>query len=172
MSRPMMGSDFQGTSIPSPAVGLLDPSSGAASPRPSQSERGFSPVTGVHPAVVKIALSAVVWFLAVAWLDFSGGPEVDLVRAVVTGFFIMFFTTFLLAASMVIDDPRWKQPKPRFTQFLKDEVPHRRGNDAGSGCPDPHRVAAGVFWPLPQHSLASSGQPSTCKPNPRALRTA
>jgi hypothetical protein len=105
MSRPMMGSDFQGTSIPSPSVELLDPSSGDASSRPSRSERGLPPVTGVHPAVVKIALSAVAWFLAVAWLDFSGGPEVDLVLAVVTGFFIMFFTSFLLAASRVIDDP-------------------------------------------------------------------
>jgi hypothetical protein len=131
MSRPMMGSDFQGTSIPSPSVELLDPSSGDASSRPSRSERGLPPVTGVHPAVVKIALSAVAWFLAVAWLDFSGGPEVDLVLAVVTGFFIMFFTSFLLAASMVIDDPRWKQPKARFTQFLKDEVPIDGGTMRG-----------------------------------------
>jgi hypothetical protein len=80
-------------------------------------------LTGVHPAVIKIALSAVAWFLAVAWLDFSGGPEVDLVLAVVTGFFIMFFTLILLTASMVINDPRWKQPKARFSEFLNDKVP-------------------------------------------------
>ena len=80
-------------------------------------------LTGVHPAVIKIALSAVAWFLAVAWLDFSGGPEVDLVLAVVTGLFIMFFTLFLLTASMVINDPRWKQPKARFSEFLNDKVP-------------------------------------------------
>jgi hypothetical protein len=77
------------------------------------------PITGVHSAVIKIALSAVVWFLAVAWFDFSGGPEVDLNLAVVTGFFVMFFTLFLLAASMVIDDPRWKQPKARFAECLR-----------------------------------------------------
>ena len=88
-------------------------------------------LTGVHPAVIKIALSAVAWFLAVAWLDFSGGPEVDLVLAVVTGLFIMFFTLFLLTASMVINDPRWKQPKARFSEFLNDEVPIDGGTMRG-----------------------------------------
>jgi hypothetical protein len=82
-----------------------------ASSRPSQSERGLSSLTGVHAAVVKIVLSAVVWFLAVAWLDFSGGPQVDPVLTVVTGFFIMFLTLLLLAASTVIDNPRLKQLK-------------------------------------------------------------
>jgi hypothetical protein len=94
-------------------------------------EPALLPMTGVHPAVIKIAMSAVVWFLAVAWLDFSGGPEVDLNLAVVTGFFVMFFTLFLLAASMVIDDPRWRQPKVRFAEFLKDQIPVDRGNMRG-----------------------------------------
>jgi hypothetical protein len=76
-------------------------------------------------------MSAVVWFVAVAWFDFSGGPEVDLNLAVVTGFFIMFFTLFLLAASMVIDDPRWKQPKARFAEFLNDQIPVDRGSLRG-----------------------------------------
>jgi hypothetical protein len=77
-------------------------------------------VAGVHPAVIKIAMSAAVWFLAVAWFNFSGGPEVDLNLAVVTGVFIMFFTLFLLAASMMIDDPRRKRQKPRFAELLND----------------------------------------------------
>ena len=94
-------------------------------------EPALPPITGVHPAVIKIAMSAVVWFLAVAWFDFSGGPEVDLNLAVVTGFFVMFFTLFLLAASMVIDDPRWKQPKARFAEFLKDQIPIDRGTMRG-----------------------------------------
>ena len=34
-------------------------------------------------------------------------PAIRAILAVVTGFFVMFFTLFLLAASMVIDDPRW-----------------------------------------------------------------
>jgi hypothetical protein len=71
------------------------------------------PTTGVHPVAIKIALSAVVWFLAVTWLNFTGGVEVDFALAVVTGFFVMFFTLLLLAASMVVDDPRWK---PRSTE--------------------------------------------------------
>jgi hypothetical protein len=99
--------------------------------RIAKPEPGFLPVTGVHPAVVKIAMSAVVWFLAVAWFDFSGGPEVDLNLAVVTGFFVMFFTLFLLAASIVIDDPRWKQPKARFAEFLNDQIPVDRGTLRG-----------------------------------------
>ena len=63
-----------------------------ASSRSSQSERGL-PSLGA--AIVKIALSAVAWFLAVAWLDFSGGPQVDSVLTVISGFFIMFLTLLL-----------------------------------------------------------------------------
>ena len=62
-------------------------------PRPLvQTPEAKPRITGVHPAVIKIAMSAVVWFLAVAWLDFMGGPEVDTALAVSTGFFVMFFT--------------------------------------------------------------------------------
>jgi hypothetical protein len=81
------------------------------------------PITGVHPVVIKVALSAVVWFLAVTWLDFTGSGEVDFYLAVATGFFVAFFTLLLLTASMVIDDPRWAQPKASFTEFLDDDVP-------------------------------------------------
>jgi hypothetical protein len=42
-----------------------------------QRERVAPPTTGVHPFVIQISLSGVIWFLAVAWLDFSGGPGVD-----------------------------------------------------------------------------------------------
>jgi hypothetical protein len=80
-------------------------------------------ITGVHPVVIKVALSAVVWFLALTWLDFTGGVEVDLDLAVITGFFVAFFTLLLLTASMVIDDPRWAQPKASFAEFLNDNVP-------------------------------------------------
>ena len=51
------------------------------------------------------------WFLAAAWLDFSGGPQVEPVRMIVTGFFIMFLTLLLLAASTVIHNSRRKQLK-------------------------------------------------------------
>jgi len=51
--------------------------------------------------------------------------------AVVSGFFVMFFTLFLLAATMVINDPRWKQPKAGFAEFLKDRIPIDRGTMGG-----------------------------------------
>ena len=57
------------------------------------SARAWPPLVGA--AIVKIALSAVAWFLAVAWLDFSGGPQVDSVLTVISGFFIMFLTLLL-----------------------------------------------------------------------------
>jgi hypothetical protein len=112
-------------------------------PRSPQLKRALLPTTGVHPAVIKIALSAIVWLLAVTWLNFTGGVEVDFALAVVTGFFVVFFTLLLLTASMVVDDPRWEQPKASFTNFLKDEVPIDRGTMRGRDVVDPHRPAAG-----------------------------
>jgi hypothetical protein len=79
-----------------------------ASSRPSRSERDLCSMTSVRVAALKIVLSAVAWFLAVAWLGFSGGPQVDSVLTVVTGCFIMVLTLLLLAAFTVIDHPRWK----------------------------------------------------------------
>ena len=95
--------------------------------QPVEEQPALAQTTGVHPAVIKVALSAVVWFLAVAWLDFSGGVEVDLPLAVVTGFFVMFFTLFLVTASMTVNDPRWQLPKASFRKFLDDTVPIDRG---------------------------------------------
>jgi hypothetical protein len=94
---------------------------------PVEEQPELAEITGVHPAVVKVALSAVVWFLAVAWLNFSGGPEVNLSLAVMTGVFVMFFTLFLVTASMAANDPRWQLPKASFRKFLDDEVPIDRG---------------------------------------------
>jgi hypothetical protein len=94
---------------------------------PVEEQPALAETTGVHPAVIKVALSAVVWFLAVAWLDFYGGAEVDLVLAVVTGFFVMFFTLLLVTASMAVNDKRWQLPKASFREFLADNVPIDRG---------------------------------------------
>ena len=105
MTQHTLKSNFETVLLP-PKGQFLGRSGTKSAARTLESDLALLPVTGVHPAVIKIAMSAVVWFLAVAWFDFSGGPEVDLNLAVVTGFFVMFFTLFLLAASMVIDDPR------------------------------------------------------------------
>jgi hypothetical protein len=131
MTQHTLKSNFEPVLLPPKGLELFGRSGAEAAPRILEPEPALLPITGVHPAVIKIALSAVVWFLAVAWFDFSGGPEVDLDLAVVTGFFVMFFTLFLLTASMVVDDPRWKQPKARFIEFLKDEVPIDRGTMRG-----------------------------------------
>jgi hypothetical protein len=88
-----------------------------------ESESAPQPTARIHPAVFTIALSGVAWFLAVAWLNFAGKVEVDLVLSVVTGFFVMFFTLFLVAASMIVNDPRWRQRKTSFTKFIEDDIP-------------------------------------------------
>jgi len=110
MTQHILKSSFETVLLP-PKGQFFDRSGTRSVARTFEADPALLPIIGVHPAVIKIAMSAVVWFLAVAWFDFSGGPEVDLSLAVVTGFFVMFFTLFLLAASMVIDDPRWKQPR-------------------------------------------------------------
>ena len=123
MTRQALKSDFEaGVPLESFSGSVAENAAPLFAPK-----RALPTVTSVHPAVIKIALSGAAWFLAVAWLDFSGGPEVDLVLSVVTGFFIMFFTLFLLTATMVINDPRWKEPKVRFSEFLNEEVGIDRG---------------------------------------------
>jgi hypothetical protein len=86
-------------------------------PVPPRPDDATVPITGVHPDVIIVGLSGVAWFLAVAWLDFSVGPEIDFILAVVIGFFVMFFTLFLLSASMIIDDPRWREPRQASSNF-------------------------------------------------------
>jgi len=98
---------------------------------PLQAYIDSSKRTGVHPMAIKIGLSGVAWFLAVMWLCFAGETEVDLSLAVVTGFFVMYFTLLLLTASMIVDDPRWRQRKVRFGEFLKAEVPIGDGTMTG-----------------------------------------
>jgi hypothetical protein len=67
-------------------------------------------ITGMHPFVIRSALSGVAWFLAVAWLDFSGGPKVGLAQAVMIGLFVMYLTLFLLTASARLQ--RASSPRP------------------------------------------------------------
>ena len=70
--------------------------------RSLEEARSITLATDLHPAVVKIALSAVAWFIAAAWLDFAGGIALDLTMTVVTGLFVMFLT-LLLSTHSVID---------------------------------------------------------------------
>jgi len=132
MTQHTLKSNFKTALLPPNRVDLFDRSGDRDASRALESQPALLPITGVHPAVIKIAMSAVVWFLAVAWFDFSGGPKVDLYLAVITGFFVMFFTLFLLAASMVIDDPRWKQPKRASPSFSRTKSPST-GEPCGAG---------------------------------------
>jgi hypothetical protein len=85
------------------------------------------PQTGVHPVAIEIALAAALWFIAVTWVSFARGPEVDWDLVVVTLFFVFFFALFLFTASHALNDPRWRQRKTSFREFLDSEV----GTDTG-----------------------------------------
>ena len=91
MSQAILKSDLGGTS------------------NPSLEEHSFLKAPGIYLAHAKIALSGVAWFLAVEWFDFSGGPHIDLVLAILSGFFVMFFTSLLLAASITINANRQRR---------------------------------------------------------------
>jgi hypothetical protein len=86
---------------------------------------------GVHPIVVKIAIGAVLWFLAVTWLAFAAKGGVDLDLTVVTLFFAMFFTLFLLLASFSVDDPRWPTRQTGVREFLTSKVELATGEESG-----------------------------------------
>ena len=50
----------------------------------------------MSPAVA-VALSGGIWFLAVTWFDFVGGPRLDLPVAIVSGIPVMLFTLLIVA---------------------------------------------------------------------------
>jgi hypothetical protein len=77
---------------------------------------------GVHPVAVETAIAAALWFIAVTWLAFAAGPEIDYLLVIVTLFFVMFFVLFLLTASYSLHDARWPAPDTTFREFLKDKV--------------------------------------------------
>lgn len=90
---------------------------------------------GVHPIVVKIAVGAALWFLAVVWIAFAakGGVnlEVNLDLIVVTLFFTIFFTLFLLLASFSLGDPRWPTRDTSLREFLTSKVGVATGQQNG-----------------------------------------
>ena len=78
--------------------------------------------TGVHPAAIGVALAATLWFIAVTWVSFARGTEVDWDLVVVTLFFIFFFGLFLFTATYALKDTRWRQRDTSFREFLRSEV--------------------------------------------------
>ena len=86
---------------------------------------------GVHPAAIGIALLASLWFIAVTWVSFARGAEVDWDLVVVTLFFAFFLGLFLFTASHALKDPRWRQRDTDFRQFLASEVGTATGPMSG-----------------------------------------
>lgn len=74
-------------------------------PGASSAESAEATEAGVHPIAVETAIAAALWFIAVVWVAFAAGPEIDYLLVIVTLFFMMFFTLFLLTASYSVKDP-------------------------------------------------------------------
>lgn len=87
--------------------------------------------TGVHPAVVEIALGAVLWFLVVTWVSFARGRGVDWDILIATLIFAMFFGLFLLIAARAAKDPRWQLRHTSFREFLRSRVGTATGEMSG-----------------------------------------
>lgn len=103
-----------------------------ASPVSADTREGQAPTeTGVHTAVAVIAVGAALWFIAMSWLDFARGGEIDYLLAIVTLFFVIFFTLFLLTASYSLHDPRWPLRDTSFREFLRAKVGTATGTMRG-----------------------------------------
>ena len=89
-------------------------------PEASSAEGAETTEVGVPIAVA--ALAAALWFIAMVWIAFAAGPEIDYLLVVVTLFFMMFFTLFLLLASDSVKDPRWPSRTMRLREFLRSKV--------------------------------------------------
>jgi hypothetical protein len=101
-------------------------------PTPNQADQTTETgEAGVHPIVVKIAIGAVLWFLAVTWFAFAGSGGVDWDLTVVTAFFAIFFTLFLLLASFSVADPRWPTKTTSLREFLTSKVGLATGEESG-----------------------------------------
>jgi hypothetical protein len=103
-------------------------------PEPTPNQTDETPRAGqigVHPIVVKIAIGAVLWFLAVTWIAFAGAGGVDWDLTVVTLFFAFFFTLFLLTASFSAHDPRWPTRDTSLREFLNGKVGLATGEESG-----------------------------------------
>lgn len=87
-------------------------------PEASSAEGAEATEVGVHPIAVETALAAALWFIAVVWVAFAAGPEIDYLPVIVT----LFFTLFLLTASYSVKDPRWPSRTMRLREFLRSKV--------------------------------------------------
>lgn len=111
--------------------------------------------TSVHPATIGVALAAALWFIAVTWVSFARGAEVDWDLVVVTLFFIFFFALFLFTASYGLKD-QMATARHQLPRVPGQRRGHGHGADAGPrraarGRRDPglariHRDQIGLVW--------------------------
>ena len=87
--------------------------------------------TGIHRVVPEIAVGAALWFILMAWLDFARGGEIDYLLVIVTLFFAMFFTLFLLTASYSEHDQRWPLRDTSLREFLRSKIGTATGTMRG-----------------------------------------
>jgi len=66
-----------------------------------------------------------------SWLAFAWDSEIDYLLVIVTLFFLIFFTLFLLTASFSGHDARWPVRDTSFRQFLKSNIRIGRGTMSG-----------------------------------------
>ena len=99
---------------------------GVAEPQPitdAGQEPGLAKAqTSVHPVAIGIGLAAALWFLAITWVSFARGAEVDWDLVVVTLFFVFFLGLFVFTATYAWKDPRWRQRDTSFREFLDSDV--------------------------------------------------
>ena len=144
MTQHTLKSNFETVLLPPNGVDLFDRSGAKSAARTLESDPALLPITGVHPAVIKIAMSAVAWFLAVAWFDFSGGPEVDLNLG--GRHRLLRHVLHAISAGGVHGNRRsaLETAKSALRRVSQGPNPHRPGNHAGQGCLDPYPLVAGV----------------------------
>ena len=65
------------------------------------------------------------------WLAFAHGAETDYLLAIVTLFFVIFFTLFQFTATYSRGDPRWPTRQARFREFLDGTVSTATGEERG-----------------------------------------
>jgi hypothetical protein len=100
-------------------------------PEASSAKRAEASEPGVHPIAVQTAIAAALWFVAVVWLAFAAGPEIDYLLVIVTLFFVMFFVLFMLTASYSLKDPRWPSRSMHLREFLGSEISVGGGKMSG-----------------------------------------
>lgn len=85
----------------------------------------------IHPIAIATAIAAALWFIAVTWIAFAHGGEIDYLLVIVTLFFGLFLTLFLFTATYSRGDPRWPVVRTSFRQFLSGTVTTATGEESG-----------------------------------------